>query len=87
MDGITLHRPIGACFANQFHSNFDGNGHTISYATGSITGVSLIGGLIGIATPNSNTNGTNYFVDATDSNGGSDGIGVGTCQEHVHSRV
>ncbi len=65
--GISLGGLVG-------NNNWDGN-ITDSYSTSSITGASLIGGLVGIATPNSNTNGTNYFVDNT----GTDGLGTGTC--------
>ncbi len=49
-----------------------------SYATGSVTGISNTSGLVG-NNAGGMINGINYFVDMTDSNGGGDGVGNGTC--------
>ncbi len=59
-----------------------------SYVTSSVIGNTNVGGLVG-RDNFGRTNGTNYFVDTTDSNGGGDGVGNGTYvgREHVHNRA
>ncbi len=51
-----------------------------SYSIGLVMGAGGdVGGFVGVNDITGAINGTNYFVDTTDSNGGNDGVGNGTC--------